>query len=93
MITGTTTKQVSERNKMGIDLYKMSMDKWVVDHHSDMPHLFENADKASDYLMVLGVQDEHIDYALVEMAVKGTTRANFGINGTFTFSDGATIKV
>jgi hypothetical protein len=37
--------------------------------------------------MTLGVLDEQIDLALIDMVARGTTRANFGGSGTFSFSD------
>lgn len=73
---------------METNLYKVSKVCWVVVSLKDEePHAFPTVDAAADYLLAVGVDDDHIDLALVDMSIKGTTRANFGVNGTFMFSD------
>jgi hypothetical protein len=71
-----------------VNLYKISSVGWAVTSvKEDDPQVFPTVEGAADYLLSIGVEDEHIDMALVDMTVRGTTRANFGANGTFIFSD------
>lgn len=48
---------------------------------------YDTIEQAADVLVSIGVVDDEIDVALVEMMGHGHTRANFGVNGTFVFSD------
>ena len=81
-------RSTSEQPALSINLYKMA--HWVITHPDGRaPALFEDVDKACDYLMEIGVRDEQIDLALAHMVTKGTTRANFGMQGTFMFTDEA----
>jgi hypothetical protein len=71
-----------------INLYKIASHHWLV--HVDTqpePASFIDVDKACDHLMDLGVLDEQIDLALIDMVAKGTKRANFNTQGMFEFSD------
>ena len=73
---------------METNLYKVSKVCWaVVSDKDEEPLVFPTVDAAAEHLLSIGVEDDHIDLALVDMLAKGTTRANFGINGTFMFSD------
>lgn len=75
---------------MEINLYKVSAVCWAVTSpKDDEPRVFRNIDDAGEYLIEIGVDDDHIDLALVDMLAKGSTRANFGVNGTFIYSDNA----
>jgi hypothetical protein len=78
---------------MEVNLYKISGLGWAVTSSSpEDPHVFSTMEEASDYLLAVGVGDEHIDIALIDIAVNGTTRANFGASGTFIFSDNADLS-
>jgi len=78
---------------MDTNLYKVSKVCWVVVSPKDEePHAFQTVDAASDYLLSVGVDDDQIDVALVDMLAKGSTRANFGVNGTFMFSDNSRLN-
>ena len=73
---------------MDTNLYKISSSSWIVTSDTqEQPARFIDVDKACDHLMTLGVLDEQIDLALIDMVARGTTRANFGGSGTFSFSD------
>lgn len=48
---------------------------------------FADSHKASQKLEELGVQDDAIDEALKELALKRHDVAHFGIEGTFIFSE------
>jgi len=89
-MTSTTTNQPSKTEpvKPNTNLFRVSSKNWIVtaDAHNE-PARFADVDKACDHLMTLGVFDEQIDIALVDMAAKGTNRANFSPNGMFAFSD------
>lgn len=78
-----------ENDKMNTSLYKISQASWIVTSDVNKePAKFTDVDKACDYLIELGVGDDEIDRALVDMAAKGTKRANFNDHG-FAFSDQA----
>ena len=89
-MTSTTTKRRSTKEEStNINLYS-SGSYWIVTSPSKVtPTVYDTIEGVSDYLMNLGVLDEHIDLALVDMLAKSNTRANFSTNGTFVFSDGA----
>ena len=75
---------------METNLFKVSKVCWVVTSAKDdgEPQVFENVDDAAMYLEDLGVPDEEVDAALIDMADKSTTRANFGVkNDSFIYSD------
>lgn len=73
---------------MTVDLYRLSKVSWAVSDDKKNTEVFTTIETASQYMVQLGVNDDEIDVALIEMAARGHTRANFGINGNFTFSDG-----
>lgn len=89
-MTSTTTKPLSIEETVAtqISLYKVSNTQWVV-MHAQCPASFTTVDKACDNLMTLGVIDEQIDLALIDMAVRGNGRAAFSEKGIFMFSDEA----
>jgi hypothetical protein len=73
---------------METNLYKVSKICWaVVSSKDEETQVFPTIDAATEHLLKIGVDDDNIDIALVDMLAKGTTRANFGVNGTFMFSD------
>lgn len=76
---------------MSYNLYKVSKVNWAVKTHKDEEiHSFENIEAAATYLESIGVPTDEIDFALIDMLAKGTTRAQFGIDkGLFLFSDNA----
>lgn len=75
------------------NLYKVSKVCWAVtSNKTEEAQVFTSVDTASDYLLSIGVDDDHIDLALIDMVARGTTRANFGINGMFVFSDNARLN-
>jgi hypothetical protein len=88
--TNTTTKQPSnmEREKVNTNLYRVSSKDWIVtcDAHKE-PARFADVDRACDHLMTVGVIDEQIDLALIDMVAKGTNRATFSASGVFAFTD------
>lgn len=78
---------------MDTNLYKVSKVCWAVTSPIDeYPQVFKNPDDAAEYLLAIGIQDSHIDLALVDMLIRGSTRANFGVDGTFIFSDEANVN-
>jgi hypothetical protein len=74
---------------MDTNLFKVSKVCWAVTSSKDPePVAFPTIEAASDYLMGIGVPDEEIDIALVDMIASGHSRANFGATkGQFIFSD------
>jgi hypothetical protein len=73
---------------MDTNLYRVSKACWAVtSEHSKETQAFTTIEAASDYLLSIDVNDDHIDLALADMSANGTTRANFGNHGTFIFSD------
>lgn len=75
---------------MEVNLYRISPLSWAVQARGTEVEVFPSIEAAADYMLNLGVKDDAIDLALIEMNANEHTRANFGINGTFIFSDGAT---
>ncbi len=70
------------------NLFKVSQICWAVTTpKEEEPQVFKDIEGASDYLMSIGVDDDHIDEALAELAVRGTTRAQFDERGRFSGSD------
>ena len=70
------------------DLYQVSKTRWAVKPSKEAePEVFPSIEAASACLESLGVLDEAIDIALAELAGNHHTRANFGIEGTFIFTD------
>jgi hypothetical protein len=78
---------------MDTNFYKVSKVCWAVtSEHTAEPMVFACVDDATNYLETVGVKDEEIDFALIDMTAKGNTRANFGVHGCFTYSDGAQLN-
>jgi hypothetical protein len=73
---------------MGIDLYRASAVSWLVKSQETELHSFPTIEKAADFLESLGIRDEEIDYALIDMKAKSNTHAHFEImQGIFIKSD------
>lgn len=75
---------------MDTNLFKVSKISWAVTSNKDAEaRVFGSIEDASTYLMEsVGIPDEQIDIALIDMASNGTARANFGdAKGHFLFSD------
>jgi hypothetical protein len=74
---------------MDPNLFRVSEVCWaVVSSKESEPMVFNTIEGAADYLEVIGIPDQQIDNALVDMAANGTCRANFGATkGHFMFSD------
>ena len=73
---------------MDTNLYKVSKVCWAVTSMGVEARNFKTIEEAATYLEGIGVPDEEIDLALVDMTANGTTRANFGaLKGRFIMSD------
>ena len=70
-----------DTNLFRVELY------WAVTSPKEEVQTFNTIEDAAAYLESIGVKDEEIDLALVNMISDGTTRANFGIAGKFMFTD------
>ena len=76
---------------MSTDLYKVSKVLWAVKSHKDEEVLgFSTIEGAAEYLEEIGIPDDEIDLAIIDMAANGHSRAQFGVlEGRFMFSDNA----
>jgi len=76
---------------MSTDLYRVSKVLWAVKSPKDKEVFgFSTIEAAAEYLESIGVRDEEIDLAIIDMLAHGHTRAQFGaIEGRFIFSDNA----
>jgi len=74
---------------MDTNLFKVSEVCWVVtSSKTSEAQVFKTVETATEYLESIGIPDEEIDYALIDMLVNNNTRANFGVTrGGFIFSD------
>jgi hypothetical protein len=73
---------------MSTNLYKVSPSSWAVKGKKDKLVAFDTIEEAATHLESIGVPDEEIDLALVEMAARNHSRAEFGaLEGRFIFSD------
>lgn len=73
---------------MNTNLYKISRFCWAVTSPKNQePLFFENVDKAADHLLSVGVDDEEIDVAIIDLFTKNNSRAVFGAEGSFELSD------
>jgi len=70
-----------------LDLYKMENNVWAVKTLRTGTSVFPSIEEASDFMLHMGVEDDEIDSALIDMITLSHTRAQFGINGFFIFSD------
>lgn len=76
-----------------VDLIKFNK-MWLVKLEKvDDYELFDSIEEASDYLIDLGVKDDEIDFALIDMTGQEHNRAQFGMNGYFIFSDICTVDL
>lgn len=75
-------------NPTTIDLFRVSKVSWAVrsPHDPEAQH-FMSTEAAAEYLESLGVPGDEVDYAIMDMASRSHTRANFGVEKTFLFSD------
>jgi hypothetical protein len=72
---------------MEVNLYK-TIRGWAVKAGSEVES-YGTIEQAADALLGIGIKDDAIDSAIIEMYANKHTRANFGINGGFIFSDEA----
>ncbi len=78
---------------MSINFYKVSKRVWVVTSESHPePECFATPEAAFAFMEKNGVLSDEIDVALVDM-LSGTTRAHFGGNGTFIYSDARRLEI
>jgi hypothetical protein len=71
-----------------IDLYRISKCSWVVvAAQGDSPKTFTAIEPAAEYMEAAGVNSDHIDDAICQMASYGNTHARFTDKGKFAFSD------
>jgi hypothetical protein len=72
---------------MEINLYRIRSG-WAIKAGKET-EAFPSIESACEALSYLGIDDDSIDVALIEIYAKLHSRANFGINGRFVFTDGA----
>jgi hypothetical protein len=70
-----------------LDLYKLENNVWAVKTLRTGVSVFPSIEEAADFMLSLGVYDDEIDSALIDIVTLNHTRAQFGINGSFIFSD------
>lgn len=70
---------------MEVNLYKIRSG-WAIKAGNET-EVYSSIEDAADVMVTLGVIDDEIDAALIQMSGLGHTRANFGVNGSFIFSD------
>jgi hypothetical protein len=71
------------------DLYKLPDGTYkVASFKLKTPHVLPSVEGACEVLEMLGVPDQEIDYALIDMAQKDSNHAQFGVlHGAFIFSE------
>lgn len=74
-----------------VNLYKVRSG-WAVVSQEDW-ETYPTIELAADVLMSMGVKDDQIDVALIEMYGNAHSRANFGVNGTLIMTDEAKLDV
>ena len=74
---------------MDTNLFKVSEVCWVVTSAKhEEPQVFGSVDEAGMHLESVGIPDEEVDSAIIDMSAKGTIHANFGVaDGSFMYSD------
>lgn len=73
---------------MDTNLFKVSGVCWVVTSIKyEEPQVFTSVDAAAMHLESIGIPDDEVDAAIIDMTAKGTSRANFGANHSFIYSD------
>jgi len=75
---------------MEVNLYKIRSG-WAVKAGKEV-EAYPTIEEAADALLHVGVKDDAIDVALIELYGNGHTRANFGVNGGFIFTDGSQLN-
>lgn len=74
--------------RSSIDLYKMPANAWAVRDQEGEVQKFVSIERAATFLESVGVMDEEIDYAIIDMEANANSHAQFGlIEGRFIFSD------
>lgn len=75
--------------KTSHDLYRLSDGRFMVKSFKlQKPYVLPTVEGAAEALTLVGVPEDEIDYALIDMAQKGNNHAHFGIlYGAFIFSD------
>lgn len=84
----TMMRRLLSSNPTTIDLFRISRVSWAVrsPHDPEVQH-FTSADAAGEYLESLSVPGDEVDFAIMDMTSRNHTRANFGVDKTFLFSD------
>jgi hypothetical protein len=72
---------------MELNLYRTSRFTWAVKVSNELIP-YKSIEAAAEAMVSAGVKEDAIDAALIEMEFKGHTRANFGMNGNFIYTDG-----
>lgn len=71
-----------------ISLYKVSKVCWAVTTRDNIDtQVFKTIEDTSDFLESIGVLDEQIDLALINLIGNDHTHAEFNNEGKFAFSD------
>jgi len=75
--------------RMSHDLYKSHDGSYIVaSFRLKTPYVLPSIEGASEALAMLGVPEDEIDFALIDMLEKGNTHAQFGVlNGLLIFTD------
>lgn len=81
-------QKVSERSASH-DLYKLSGGKYMVkSFRLSKPYILPDLDGACQALLEVGIPDDEIDFAVMDMIAKDHNHCQFGVNkGSFIFSD------
>jgi hypothetical protein len=70
-----------------LDLYRMQNNVWAVKTLRTGVSVFPSIEEASEFMLNLGIYDDEIDVALIDIVTMNHTRARFGISGVFISSD------
>lgn len=83
------TKNEVNSSPSSHDLYKLPDGTYKVSSFKlRTPHVLPTVEGACEVLEMLGVPDQEIDYALIDMAQKDSNHAQFGVlHGAFIFSE------
>lgn len=75
------------------NMFRAAKSEWVIQCCETQAYeKFLTLDSACDALLTLGVRDEEIDFGIADLLTKKNTRAHFGTQLTFIFSDGESFK-
>lgn len=77
---------------MDINLYRVSKVCWAVTHPLSDTQVFKSIEDASVFLESLGIADETIDLALIEMVGNDHSRATFNSGGKLVSTDNARLN-